>query len=137
MQWLVLRRRIDQVGGWALAQGLGFATLAAIYVALDGVIHPAVNEVVHNAVGGAVAGLFQAYILRRHIARQAQWVALSAAGYVLAAAVNYAIFSIVGIDPISNTLGVTAMSALTGAGLVRWLRSPALAEAPEVALATG
>jgi hypothetical protein len=135
MQWLLLRRRIDHAGGWALAQGLGCATLAVLYVALDGVTYPVVNEVVHNAVGGAVTGLLQAYILRRYVARPGQWVALCAASFVLASAVNYVLFSLTGVDAISNTLGMTAMAALTGTALVRWLRSPALAETPDVALA--
>jgi hypothetical protein len=127
-QWLVLRRRIDRAGWWILASGLGFAVIVPLNNALLGMMSEAANAAVTGAVAGAVAGLLQYLILQQRVGRAWLWVAIISAGMVVAGGGAAVVRAITGLDEgTSETVGIAAMAALTGAAMV-WLLRQSVSE---------
>lgn len=125
VQWLLLRRRLGRMGWWAPASGVGGLIVAVLYFALVGVVGEVANEIIHNAAAGTVVGLLQWRILRGRVAHAQLWVPVTALGFVLAGGGAAVVSAVTGMDAgDSAMIGIPAMSALTGAGMVWLLRQP-------------
>jgi hypothetical protein len=126
VQWLLLRQRIERIGGWAPASGLGGFILAVLHFTLMGVVSEATNEIIHNGVAGAVVGLLQWRILRSQMARAQLWIPATFVGFIVAGGGAAFVSAITGLDAgTSGIFGVAAMSALTGVVMVWLLRQSA------------
>ena len=86
MQWLALRRHVRQAGWWALASAAGltvcFGLFEVVYL-IWGYPFDLVGWVVVLVVGGALSGVLQQRILRRHVRRSGWWVLASTVGWGL------------------------------------------------------
>ena len=111
-----------------LASGLGFAVIVPLNNALLGMMSEAANAAVTGAVAGAVAGLLQYLILQQRVGRAWLWVAIISAGMVVAGGGAAVVRAITGLDEgTSETVGIAAMAALTGAAMV-WLLRQSVSE---------
>ncbi len=137
VQWLVLRRQISRAGWWILASaaGLAVATGAGIVVAwLTGYSIELANFAVLGrwvavaALGGAVIGILQWFVLRRQVSRASWWVLASTLGWASCMAVAGAgmIATPMGLGPLLRSLigGGVVLGAVTGGALIRLLRQP-------------
>ncbi len=137
VQWLVLRRQISRAGWWILASaaGLAVATGAGIVVAwLTGYSIELANFAVLGrwvavaALGGAVIGILQWFVLRRQVSRASWWVLASTLGWASCMAVAGAgmIATQMGLGPLLRSLigGGVVLGAVTGGALIRLLRQP-------------
>ena len=84
MQWLVLRRNVNQTGGWVLATAIG-CTLAGIATELGFRRLPFSEALIaamiaFAAVAGVAGGILQWLVLRRRVARAGWWVLTSIVG---------------------------------------------------------
>jgi hypothetical protein len=132
LQWLVLRRRVSRAVWWVLASTAGFAVAGgggcgAAVVAfgysevLKGLGSLAVlGWTVVVALGGAVTGILQWLVLRRHVSRAGWWVLASTVGCGLGMAVMGA-FAVGGFV---LAVGGAVLGAVTGGALVWLLRQP-------------
>lgn len=128
-QWLLLRRKIERLGWWAPANGLGGFVLAVLYFALMGVVPEMANEIINNGVAGTIVGLLQWRILRGQLAHAKLWIPAIAVGFVVAGGGAAILSAITGLDDgTSGMFGIVAMSALTGAAMVWLLRQPSRPE---------
>jgi hypothetical protein len=129
-QWLLLRRRLERIGGWALASGMGGFIIGVLYFALMGVVSETANEIIHNGLAGVVVGLLQWRILRRQVASAHLWIVTATVAFVMAGGGAAIISALTGMDSgTSSIFGVLAMSALTG-GVMAWLLRQPLAGWP-------
>jgi hypothetical protein len=129
VQWLLLRRKLERAGWWALVNGLGGFIVAVLYFALMGVVSEATNEIIHNGVAGAVVGLLQWRILRLQVARAHLWIPATIVGFVVAGGGAAIVSAVTGLDVgTSGIFGVAAMSAMTGGVMVWLLRQPSRSE---------
>jgi xanthosine utilization system XapX-like protein len=125
VQWLLLRRRFERIGGWVLASGVGGLLVGILYFALMGVVSETASEIIHNGLAGVVVGLLQWRILRRQVARAHLWIVAATVAFVMAGGGAAIISTLTGMDSgTSSIFGVLAMSALTGSTMVWLLRQP-------------
>ena len=122
-QWLVLRRLIPRAGWWLLASIIGFAVGKGVS---DVVAHETGFVGFGGAAIGAVLGIAQWIVLRRHVAQAGWWVLASA----LAWAVGWGIISVVdeaasgptGTTYVVGASGAAVAGVITAVALVRLLR---------------
>ncbi|MCA1995588.1 MAG: hypothetical protein LDL41_26595 [Coleofasciculus sp. S288] len=139
-QWLVLRQHIPKAGWWILATTLGgvvalylgsavsFFTTSILWIG---------SGVVGGAVGGAILGLAQWLVLRRHVSQAGWWIAASAvalavgAGWLVYLGIESAFTFDASMDLIQiiRWSGMGALSgaiggAIKGGALVWLLRQP-------------
>lgn len=149
IQWLILRRRVSQVGWWApaIVAGLVFASvlLYALPVArnyfleVENIFAFRLGFIMLWSLGGTLASVFQWFFLRRQISLSGWWVLASAVGWSLGAVVwelsNWFLFERFGFGPgglleflqILNAFGLffgIIMGAVTGGAIVWLLRQP-------------
>lgn len=141
-QWTILRRYIPHLtaGSWTLATIAGAAaawaigmTLAAVAAPSQEVAVPAVigAAALLGAINGALLGLAQWAVLRRHVRRAGWWVAANAAGWALGMVVAFGgtglttestpIPGIIAIWAVTGPLMAITPAAVTGLVLVRLL----------------
>jgi hypothetical protein len=86
MQWLVLRRYVARSGGWVLATAVGY-TLAVIATAwifdLPYSNLAVAGMVAFATVAGIAGGIFQWFVLRRHVAHAGWWMLASTLGLIV------------------------------------------------------
>jgi hypothetical protein len=93
--WLVLRQRFDHAGWWIPASGIGsaigFIVLAWGFAVGDTrggdrgfspILYGRVVPLAAIAVGGALAGAMQCFVLRRWVAHAGWWIPVSAISWV-------------------------------------------------------
>lgn len=99
MQWLVLRRNVNQTGGWVLATAIG-CTLAGIGTELVLRRLPFSDAFIalyaFAAMAGIGEGILQWLVLRRKVARAGWWVLASILGLTVGMGIG---------GPIAITLG--------------------------------
>ena len=121
VQWFLLRRRLERIGGWPLTSGLGGFIVAVLFFALMGIERWWASEIIHNGMAGVVVGLLQWHLLRRQTASAHLWIPATAVGFVAGGGGAAIVSALTGIDAgTSNVFGVAMMSALTG-GMMVWL----------------
>jgi hypothetical protein len=152
-QWLVLRRRLQRVGWWVGATIAGYASIGllpliasvfqpgwlnwAFTLIINGKMHwlarveaawPAASwpaGAITLTMFGAVLGIMQWLVLRGHLYRAGWWIAISAGGWALAAALSIV------TDDLIVVLATSDVPALvTGAGMVWLQRRSAVAGQP-------
>jgi len=130
-QWLVLRTRLSHAAWWVVATVAGI--LAGIYLG-QSLIQASITYaglawnwdwgiLLFNSFIGAVMGLAQWLVLRRHVAHAALWVPITVAGWL-------ALGAVIGksIDTSTDLVMFGLMPAvITGAGLL-WLLRHSLAD---------
>ncbi len=136
-QWLVLRRYISKAGWWILATTIG--GVVALYIGsavtffTTGILWHGAG-LVGGAVGGAILGLAQWLVLRRHVSQAGWWILASAVALAVGAGwvVNLGISSAfrggesiemlrwIGIGAASGAIG----GVIKGGTLVWLLRQP-------------
>jgi hypothetical protein len=140
-QWLVLRRRDTNPGGWVVASAVGAAVGGTGALVLAGLMSQALNTdfVANFVVGGAFLGgslgLAQWLLLRQQVARAGWWVLASAVGLstglgvgrIGGAALHDAILGAagesmarIGATAVFGILIVLGYGAITG-GVLVWL----------------
>ena len=125
VQWLLLRHRLERIGGWAPASGLGGFIVAVLAFALMAIETWWANEIVHNGVAGVVVGLLQWRLLCRQTPSAHLWIPAAALGFVAGGGGAAIVSALTGMDAgTSNIFGVAAMSALTGS-VMSWLLAQA------------
>lgn len=151
MQWLVLRRRVFRSGWWILAgtvgvgvaggAGYGAAVLAFGYSeGLEdlGSFAAVWGWTAAAALGGALTGILQWCVLRRHVRRAGWWLSASTLGWAVSMAVAGTIW-LVGYQGVTEppqilysallllgglVAGGIVLGAVTGAALVWLLMQP-------------
>jgi hypothetical protein len=147
-QWLVLRRRLSNVGWWVVATAVGWLVgfmawqLSIRYTItfdqeydLDLVLACGLT----GTLTGAVLGILQALTLRFQVFHAGLWVLASIVGWSIAVSVGQAMFSdLTGTSPpelmplrgCGLALAGTIYAVLTGLPLARLLRHPLPAAPP-------
>lgn len=126
MQWLILRRKIARTGSWilagtvgmAVAGGTGYGAVVLIFGYSEGLeglgsVASAVGWMIVGAFGGAVTGIMQWRVLRRHVQGAGWWVPASTLGWALSFAANGLI----------NVLGILTQSQTWPASSALWFLS--------------
>ncbi len=129
LQWLVLRGRVSGVGWWVLASAAaGYGITQASFILIEeslsfGLLLSSTGVA---ALGGAVTGILQWFVLRGKVSRAGWWVLASTVGWGLSMAVTIAMPSGVTDDIEFTGPAVTGavLGAVTGAALVWLLRQP-------------
>ena len=119
-QWLILRKRVSKAGWWVIATGTGYflgaITGFLVNQALARVpgLPGRVAAVLTFAAAGAVVGLLQGLVLRRHVSRAVWWVMGSSVGFGLAYAVGLGIRALVAAPPSETSVAglVSGMATL-------------------------
>ena len=92
MQWLVLRRVVKIGGFWILANIIGFAISSSIHSAAIyiwklpedlGIGLGVIGWTIAFTIGGAISGIFQYRLLRRHFQKSLLWIPANAIGWGL------------------------------------------------------
>ena len=123
VQWLFLRSRLERIGAWAPASGLGGFIVVVLFFALMGIETWWASEIIHNGLAGVVVGLLQWRLLRRQTASAHLWIPATAVAFVAGGGGAAIVSALTGMDTgTSNIFGVAAMSALTGSVMVWLLR---------------
>jgi hypothetical protein len=133
MQWLVLRRKVNQTGGWLLATAIG-CTLAGIATELvfrrvpfsEALI---VAMVTFPVVYGVAGGMLQWLGLRRKVARAGWWVLANILGLTVGMGIGGPIAitlaqagNSIGASMVLGVLFGLGVGAIPGAALVWLLR---------------
>ncbi len=127
---------------WVLASGVAWAIVGLmgrdVAVAVARMVHEPLVPAVSRAIVGAVVGVTQWLVLRRHVPQAGWWVLACSVGWVVGGMVGEAVFSIVSMAvgrilgaavigivgwTVSDTAGAAAGWALNGAavGATQWL----------------
>ena len=109
LQWLVLRRLIDDTGWWVLVS-VGAVAIVGVLVFGLGLIDRDVGWVLGIAVGWIVLGALQWLVLREQVAGAGWWVLANLLGLIVAGPV---------VGFVTWATGAPADSAL--GGFLRWL----------------
>lgn len=142
MQWLVLRRQIDAVGWWVLANTLGFAIapLAAIagvmvmsqVMSLDG--NPLTATILLGVIFGVLSAIMPWLVLRRQLARAGWWVPAHLLGSLVGGGLGIVAFHTMSLIRFYQFAWAAAgamfgagLGAVTGITLV-WLRRHTISE---------
>lgn len=139
-QWLVLRHYLSYAGWWILASGFGWFLGIMVSIMTRGITAPIIEllesvirlrgvfwlNVVDDTVNGAVLGVAQWLVLRRHTQHAGWWVLASIIGRAVDTAVRSAVSAVVA-------------SAIDGAvyGAVRSAVGAVVASAVRSALSSG
>jgi len=141
MQWFVLRGYIPRAGLWVLLSTVGFAVAMGCAAAVTSFGYSEGSDELGDfawvlgwtvivALGGAVTGTLQWFVLRREVSRAGWWVLADTVGWGLSMAVAGAILSECkcAYSP-GGALGLlfgggALLGAITGAALVWLLRQP-------------
>ena len=131
-QWLVLRRQGGRAGWWILASIIGFG----IGKVLGDQVAANLGGLVGIALGGATIGLtagaLQWIELRRQGADPGMWVVAStigwAVGWLLIGSIDESSGAPGAAGYVVGSLGATVAGVITGASLVRLLRTRAPAQ---------
>jgi hypothetical protein len=121
LQWLVLRRHITQVywwivattGGLGLGMALGFFLISQAYSDLTWVSGPVVTQLyllLTSIVVGAVIGLLQRLVLRRHF--DGAWL------WTLSSALTWPIYFLYHGEPVETTIMLQEAISMVYWGLV-------------------
>jgi hypothetical protein len=127
-QWLVLRKRVTEIGLWApitIAIWVIFwaMNLAGLFGRGQGVTGKLIEGLGHGALLGALTGTGQWFLLRSKIQKANSWIWISALSWAIAASTGDTIKAILQSDvPIELIIGILLASALTGIGMVWLLR---------------
>jgi hypothetical protein len=89
MQWLILRRYMPRAGWWVLASTLGWILGFGILALADkfaenlvtSAIQPEVSALVFFLAAGALVGILQWLVLRRHMLQAGWWVLANVVGW--------------------------------------------------------
>lgn len=130
-QWLVLRRRLENIGAWAFATGLAWTVFWTLHNAgAFGWAHTPWGLVGqgfgHGAIVGGMIGLAQFLVLRSHLAGAARWILVSTVSWSVAGAIMHllldVLFTSANIHGPFDILIATVLSALfSGFALERLL----------------
>jgi hypothetical protein len=126
MQWLILRRYMPRAGWWVLVSTLGWILGFGVLALADkfaenlvtSAIQPEVSALVFFLAAGALVGILQWLVLRRHMLQAGWWV--------LANVVGWGILGLIVGKSLDRFTDLAAMAAvppaITGAVLVLLLR---------------
>jgi hypothetical protein len=117
-QWLVLRTRIADAGWWMLASFLAWIVIGALARTLEQTLSLAFAP----AVAGAVVGVLQSLVLRRHVRRSGLWVVASTIGWGLSWPVAGALDVVVALVVTDEIVGYVVLYAIIAAvvGVFTW-----------------
>ena len=131
-QWLVLRRRISGVSWWVLASAAAGIVVIFLFFSFIDILEPLsfgsfLRYTGIAALGGAVIGILQWFVLRGKVSRAGWWVLASTVGWALGMAVSEVI-PWGGTDEdslVPSVMTGVVLGAVTGAALVWLLRQSA------------
>jgi hypothetical protein len=117
MQYCLLRRLLDDSRHWIWSSAVGLA-LPFLVTDISNVAGTNLPYSLHAcvALGGLIAGVWQALILRRRFRNAALWVPGSGLGWTLAAAVAGVADSLSHSAPLRGLAGALAYLAIVAAG---------------------
>ena len=131
-QWLVLRRQLPRTGWWILATLIGYSMPMAFGSLISGLEPPWLASLVNFIEFGVVLGALQWLVLRGRIDHAGWWIAISIAGWAIAAAlIDIAYISGLYVEPFDLLAAFIVPVAAAGCGIVWLLRPPATAISPE------
>ncbi len=131
-QWLVLRRQLPRTGWWILATLIGYSMPMAFGSLISGLEPSWLASLVNFIEFGVVLGALQWLVLRGHIDHAGWWIAISIAGWAIAAAlIDIAYISGLYVEPFDLLAAFIVPVAAAGCGIVWLLRPPATAISPE------
>ena len=110
-QWLVLRTRIVDAGRWTLASFIAWIVIGALASTLEQTTSLALAP----AVAGAVVGVLQSWVLRRHVRWSGLWVVASAIGWLLGWPVAGASDRVVALVVTDEIVGYVVLYAIIAA----------------------
>jgi len=126
-QWLVLRRRLPRTGWWVLATLIGYSIPLALGGNLAGGFEPPwLAGLVIFLEFGVILGALQWLVLRGRVNHSGWWIAISIAGWAIAAAlVDLAYLSGLYVEPFDLLAAFIIPVAVAGGGFVWLLRQSA------------
>jgi len=110
-QWLVLRTRIVGAGWWVSVSFFAWIVIGALASPLEQTISLALAP----AVAGAVVGVLQSLVLRRHVRWSGLWVIASTVGWALSWPVAGALDRVVALVVTDEIVGYVVLYAIIAA----------------------
>lgn len=108
LQWLLLRRQLDEAGAWALASITAVALIGVVVFGV-GMMNRDAGWVLGVVVGWIMLGVFQWLVLRQEVAGAGWWIVATTLGLLSAIPVVGFVTWATG-PPVDSTVG----------GLLRW-----------------
>lgn len=129
-QWLVLRGHLPRTGWWILATLIGYSMPLSFGSFVGGLEPPWLAGLAMFLEFGVVLGVLQWLVLRGRVGHARWWIAISIAGWAIAAAlIDLAYISGLYVEPFDLLAAFLVPVAVAGGGIVWLLRQsvPAIA----------
>lgn len=130
-QWLVLRRLLPRTGWWVLATLIGYSIPMAFGSLVSGLEPPWLAGMVIFLEFGVILGALQWLVLRGRVDHAGWWIAISLAGWAIAAAlIDLAYVSGLYVEPFDLLAAFLVPVAVAGGGIAWLLRRSAAPVSP-------